>query len=121
VVAGGGVKLLLKTQQTFTVEEGLLIEGLTTADKVYYAAVTPGAVVDQGVLSAAGGRFEYLFDPKAVHQRIPIYDIENHRNGQPQIGRIIHLTFFTKENTNGVIGHSFCRVILRGTTAIYSC
>ena len=112
-----GLRLTLPGQLTFPVERGLVIEGVTTGDAVYYAAVTPGAVVDQGRLEVQGGRFQYRFDPEAIHQRIPIYDVQNLRTGRKETGRVIHLTFFTQEQ-NGA--HAFARVILRGTTAIYA-
>jgi hypothetical protein len=41
-------------------------------------------------------------------------------NGVPQIGDVVHLTFFSEEQgPNGTVYHSFCRVVLRGTTAVY--
>ncbi|MDR3564567.1 MAG: hypothetical protein P4N59_24480 [Negativicutes bacterium] len=115
-----GLKLLLKREQTFSVDEGLVIEGQTTAEQIYFAAVTPGAVVDQGILAVTGGRFTYRVDPAAIYRRIPIYDIENHRSGRKEIGRVIHLTFFSRETTDSRANHAFARVILRGTSAIYT-
>jgi len=116
-----GVKLALKTQQTFPVLDGLLIEGTTTAAEVYYTIITPGAVIEQGKISAVNGRFFYRFDPAGVNQKIPIYDIENHRNGHKDIGRVIHLTVFSAEKAaDGTTFHSYARVILRGNTAIYA-
>jgi len=113
----GSLRLALPAQQTFSVERGLDIYGQTTGSTVYYAAVTPGAVVDEGKLDVHGGRFSYRLDPEAIHGRIPIYDIENLRTGRKEIGRVIHLTFFSQERDGS---HAFARVILRGTTALYN-
>jgi hypothetical protein len=52
--------------------------------------------------------------------RIQTYDIINMVNGKPEIGRVVHLTFFSEEHAaGGVTYHSFARVVLRGTTAVY--
>ncbi|NLI90692.1 MAG: hypothetical protein GX434_00410 [Peptococcaceae bacterium] len=111
------LKLNLKNQQVFDVKSGLRIQGASGADAVYYAAVTPGAVVDQGKIPVQDGKFEFYFDPAKVNERIPIYDIVNLRTGKPEIGRIIHLTFFALDE---MAGTSFARVILRGNNAIYT-
>lgn len=119
---GKGIKLNLKNQQSFPVAEGLLLEGTTTSDVVYYTCITPGAVIEQGTLSVTNGRFFYRFDPVVINQRIPIYDIENHRTNHKDIGRVIHFTLFTGEKSEeGKIYHSYARVIMRGNTAIYAC
>ncbi len=116
-----GLKLALKNQQSFKAEEGLAIEGFSNAERVYFAAVTPGCVVDQGELPVEGGRFVYRFDPAAIRERVPIYDIENLRNGKKELGRIIHLTFFAQQKAaDGTPYHAFARVIFRGNTAIYT-
>lgn len=115
------MKLALKGQQSFKVEEGLLVEGFSSAEAVHYAAVTPGCVVEQGVLPVDGGRFAYRFDPTSINQRVPIYDIANRRSGRKEIGRVIHLTFFaTQKSPDGTTYHAYARVIFRGTTAIYT-
>lgn len=117
-----GIKLTLQNQQSFSVVDGLLIEGTTTADTVYYAAITPGAVIEQGTLPVVNGRFFYRFEPAAVNRKIPIYDIESHRTGHKDIGRVVHFTLFAAEKTaNGSLSHSYARVIIRGNTAIYAC
>jgi len=56
---------------------------------------------------------------KRARYKIETYDIVNLVNGRPEIGRIVHLTFFSKEKGPDGPYHSFVRVILRGTTAIY--
>jgi hypothetical protein len=37
----------------------------------------------------------YKFDPKKLADKIKTYDIVNLVNGRPEIGRIVHLTFFS--------------------------
>jgi len=121
-LVGKGLKLNLKNQQNFSVAEGLLIEGTTTSDIVYYTCITPGAVIEQGTLPVTNGRFFYRLDPAFINKRIPIYDIENHRNNHKDIGRVIHFTLFTAEKLeDGTMYHSYARVIMRGNTAIYAC
>lgn len=119
--ANAELKLNLKRQQSFTVEQGLTIEGFTSADTVYYGMMTPGSAVAQGRIPVQDGRFQYHFDPVAVNKLIPIYDIKDKRTGRQEIGRAIHLTFFAAERAaDGTKWHSFARVIMRGTTAIYT-
>jgi Zn-dependent metalloprotease len=59
-----------------------------------------------------------VFDPVAVHQKVPLYDITSITSGKPQIGRVIHLTFFSEEKAGGSAFFDVSRVILRGTTVI---
>ena len=65
-----------------------------------------------------GGKFTYTFDPAAVHAKVPLYDIVNNTTGKPQIGRVIHLTFFSEETSPSGRFHDATRVILRGTTLL---
>lgn len=119
-VAMRGLKLNMNGQEYFEPEDGLLIEGLTTSDRVYYAAVTPGAVLEQGEIRPSAGRFTYHLDPVALSRKIPFYDIANRRTGEAEMGRVIHLTFFAREiGPGGSPYHAFARVIVRGNTAIY--
>ncbi len=116
-----GLKLTLPNQQVFPVEKGLTIEGKSTAEIVFFAAVMPGAVVDQGRIPVERGSFKYHFDSEALNRRMPIYDIVNQRSGRKEIGRVIHLTFFSCEKSPDLTPyHAFARVILRGNTAIYT-
>ncbi len=112
--------LKMPMQQAFSVSSGLNITGETTASKVYYAAIIPGAVLDQGTIAAVNGIFQYKFNPQTLAQKIQTYDIINMVNGRAEIGKIVHLTFFTEEKaSNGTTYHSFARVVLRGTIAVY--
>ncbi len=118
--AGPGLTLKMPFQQTFSPTAGINVTGQTSASQVYYAAIIPGAILEQGILPVTNGTFQYQFNPQRMADKIQTYDIVNMVNGNPQIGRIVHLTFFTEEKTaNGTIYHSFARVVLRGTTATY--
>jgi len=73
-------------------------------------------VIEQGELPVIDGRFSYHFDPVAINKRIPIYDIENRRAGRPEVGRVVHLSFFAEEHPpEAPPYHDFARLILRGT------
>jgi hypothetical protein len=103
----------------FSIEKGLLVTGRSAASKVYFTAVTPGCIIDQGELQVAEGRFTYRFDPIDVSRRIPIYDIENRKAGRREAGRVVHLSFFSEERLpDGSLCHDFARVILRGTRIV---
>lgn len=116
-----GLKLNLPPQSAFNPAQSLTITGSSTAQAVSYAAVIPGAVIDQGTLPVFGGNFQYRFDPAEIARRTPTYDIVNLVNGKPEIRDVVHLTFFAKEVTpGGATYHSFVRVILRGNIVIYA-
>jgi hypothetical protein len=117
--AGPGITLDMKGETPFSPVDGLLIRGKSSAKEVLYASVIPGAVLEQGRVPVKDGRFEFRFDPKRIADKIKTYDIVNLVNGKPEIGRVVHLTFFSKESGPGGAYHSFVRVILRGTTALY--
>ncbi|MBF0501590.1 MAG: hypothetical protein HQM09_15735 [Candidatus Riflebacteria bacterium] len=116
-----GLKLALAEQQTFDVTAGLKIDGSSSADEVCFTAIMPGAIIDQGRIPVKNGSFTYHLDPAEVNRRIPIYDIENRGTRHKEIGRIIHLTFFSFEKPTDIKPfHSFNRVVIRGTTALYT-
>jgi hypothetical protein len=115
------VKLNLPPQSYFVPEKGITISGTSTASFVHYAAVIPGAVIDQGILPVRSGKFEYRFDPTAIHESTPTYDIMGIRDGKPDIKDVVHLTFFSGEiGPTGQVGHSFARVIMRGNQVLYT-
>ncbi|MFC2067194.1 alkaline phosphatase family protein [Chloroflexota bacterium] len=115
------LSLDLPEVSTFNAAGSLTIKGSSTAQTVHFAAVIPGAVVDQGTLTVNEGKFEYRFNPVAINQTTPTYDITNLRTGKPDIKEVVHLTFFAAETTpTGETYHSFIRVIIRGTTVIYA-
>ena len=113
-----GLQIEGASQRTFSASTGVVIAGTTSAATVHYTLITPGAVIEQGTLPVARGRFQYPFDPAAVHAKVPLYDITSMTTGKPQIGRVIHLTFFSEEKSAGGAFFDVRRVILRGTTAI---
>lgn len=50
---GPGMTLNLSYEQTFSPADGLEIQGNSSASQVHFAAITPGAVLDEGVLPVA--------------------------------------------------------------------
>ncbi len=114
-----GLRIEGASQRVFSPTSGVTISGTSSAQSVHYALITPGAVIEAGTLEVRGGRFQYQFNPAAVHAKVPLYDIVNISSGRPQIGRVVHLTFFSEEKGAGPASFfDFARVILRGTTAI---
>ena len=66
------------------------------------------------------GRFRFFFDPAAINTTTPTYDTVNLVNGKPEIGDVVHLTFFSEEKTPaGAVYHSFVRLIIRGNKVLY--
>jgi hypothetical protein len=115
------LELALEEETVFSPLTGLRIAGMSTARSVFYAAVIPGAVIDQGTLEVSGGRFEYHLVPQIINHRTPTYDIFNRRTGAPDLKDVIHLTFFSKEAApDGKNWHSFVRLIIRGNRVLYT-
>lgn len=113
-----GLRLEGPAQATFSPTTGVTLTGSSAARAVRYAVITPGAVIEQGELPVVGGRFQYRFSPATAHARVPLYDIVNNTTGKPQIGRVVHVTFFSKEETTAGTYFDFARVILRGAVAL---
>ncbi len=115
-----GLVLNLPTQSKFPPNAGVKITGKSTAETIHYAAVIPGAAVLQGTAPVKRGAFEYFFDPKAINKMTPTYDTVNLVNGRPEIGDVVHLSFFSQEKApDGTPYHSFVRLIIRGNTVLY--
>ncbi len=115
------ILLDLPNQSTFSAATGLTITGYSSAAKVYYSAVMPGAVLAQGEIPVQQGVFTFTFNPATLNASTPTYDIANKVSGRAEIGDVVHLTFFSGERTgDGAVFHSFARVILRGTRVFYS-
>jgi hypothetical protein len=106
-----GIEITTADGATFDPIQGVHIVGRSTADTVRFAAVMPGAVLAHGDLTVANGQFDYYFNPTDLHGRAPTYDVENRVNGRPELGDVVHVTFFSKEKDGY---HSFVRVIVRG-------
>jgi hypothetical protein len=108
----------LPVESTFDTVRGLRITGRSTSEIVRFAAVIPGAVIDQGELPVTSGKFEYFFDPRLINQSTPSYDIEHRVTGRAELGDIVHLTFFSKEKHASGAYHSFARIIIRGNRVV---
>lgn len=109
------LKLDLPEESNMDPVTGIRISGASTAKRVYYAVVIPGAVLDQGYVPVNGGKFEYLLNPKAYEAKTQTYDTQYRVTGAPQIGDVVHITFFSKEEDATGAWHSFRRVMVRGT------
>ncbi len=110
-----GLRVTLKDAAAIDPVTGLHIIGLSTAENVHFTAVMPGAVLDQGDLSVTNGQFDYYLNPAELHRRAQTYDIANRVTGKPELGDVIHLSFFSEEKTaDGQAYHSFLRLIVRG-------
>jgi Zn-dependent metalloprotease len=113
-----GLRIDGASQRTFAAATGTTISGTSSAATVHYTLITPGAVIEQGEIPVKGGRFSYAFSPAAVNAKVRIYDIRSVTTGQPQLGRVLHLTFFAEEKAGAGSFFDVARVILRGATAI---
>jgi hypothetical protein len=110
-----GIQIATADGTTFDPVTGIHITGKSTADKVHFTAVMPGAVLDQGDLTVSNGQFDYYFSPTAMHSRAETYDIANRVTGKPELGDVVHVTLFSAETTaEGQVYHSFARVVFRG-------
>lgn len=110
----------LPEELSFDVQQGLTITGRSTADVVRYAAVMPGAVLEQGTLAVKDGKFTLKIDPGLLSLKAITYDVQNLVNFRPEVKDVIHWTFFSKENAGGQTYHSFVRLILRGNRVFYT-
>jgi hypothetical protein len=118
---GSSLKLSVPAQFSFNAANGFTVNGTSTASEVHYGAVIPGSAVAQGTVPVVNGKFQFTFDPATIHKMASTYDTVNTVTGRPQIGRVVHLTFFTTETTpTGQVYHSFVRLIIRGTTVVYA-
>lgn len=109
------IRFDLPVESTFNPAAALRITGASTAESIRYAAVIPGAVIDQGIIEVKDGRFEHWFDPRAVNARTPTYDVQHRVTGRAELGDVVHLTFFSREKDGR---HSFARIIIRGNKVI---
>ena len=98
----------------FDPAKGFKVQGVTTGKSVFLAAVVPGCVVGQWEIPVRTGRFEWQFDPGFIHERVPAYDIKHSASGRAQLGRIVHLTYFTRTLTGS---WEWARIIVRGPVA----
>ena len=112
-----GIQITVADGTTFDPTAGTHITGTSTASTVHFTAVMPGAVLDSGQLPVTNGKFDYYFNPAFLNSHAQTYDISNRVTGAPEIGDVVHLSFFSAETTpTGQTYHSFARVVVRGTT-----
>ena len=110
-----GIEIVTKDGATFDPVIGIHIIGKSSADKVHFTVVMPGAVLDQGDLPVVNGQFDYYLSPAGLHSRAQTYDVVNRVTGKPELGDVLHLSLFSREKTaGGQAFHSFQRVIVRG-------
>jgi hypothetical protein len=110
-----GIQVATPDGTTFDPVAGIHVTGKSTADKIHFTVVMPGAVLDQGDLTVTNGQFDYYFSPTAMHGKAETYDIANRVTGKPELGDVVHLTLFSAEKTpDGQTYHSFARVVIRG-------
>jgi hypothetical protein len=114
--SAAGLRVDGPSQRAVSASTGATITGSSTATSVAYTLIMPGAVIEQGELPVLDGKFTYVFDPAAVHAKVPLYDIVNNTTGAPQVGRVLHLTFFSQEVNAAGAFYDSARVILRGTS-----
>jgi len=114
-----GIVFNLPPLSKFDPAKGTKFTGTSTAKTINYAVIIPGAVLAQGTLPVTNGKFEFVFDPAALHQLAPTYDTTNNVTGKPELGDVVHLTFFSEE-TSPTVYHSFVRLIIRGNTVNYT-
>lgn len=116
-----GITFDLPPLSKFDPEKGVKLVGSSTARDINYAVIIPGAVLMQGKLQVANGKFEFNFDPDALNNIAQTYDTRNKNNNKPELGDVVHLTFFSKEaSPNGEPYHSFARLIVRGNVVHYT-
>lgn len=116
-----GLVLNLPNESTFPVESGAVFEGTSTARSISYAAIIPGAVIDQGEIPVENGKFRYVFRPQEISRKFPTYDTLNQAAFWLEVKDVVHLTFFSKEEPpGGTPYHSFVRVIIRGNRILYT-
>ena len=111
----------LAPESSFSPDRILTLSGSSEAESVYYAAVIPGAVLDQGVVPVKSGKFRLNFDPVLMSHVAPTYDVTNLVRRTPEIRDVVHLTLFSKEIApDGSAYHSCVRVIIRGNRVFYT-
>lgn len=114
-----GITFNLQPLTKFDQSKPYRFTGNSTAKEINYAMVIPGAVLGEGTLPVKSGKFEFTFDPAALHALAQTYDIKNTLSGKPEVADVVHLTFFSEETTP-MRYHSFVRLIIRGSSINYA-
>ena len=90
------------SQRTFSAATGHDDHRDERGGSVHYTLLTPGAVIDQGELPVVGGKFSLRRSTRPPSTpRCRSTTSSASRPGKPQIGRVIHLTFFSEERPGG--------------------
>lgn len=111
----------LPSWSSFPAEAGFTVKGKTSCDKVYYAALMPGAVLAQGELPVVDGAWQYVFDPVALNKAAPIYDLTNPYSGKRDESRLVHVSFFgTKKDAEGRTRGYVDRIVVRGREVVHA-
>ncbi|MBC7876509.1 MAG: copper amine oxidase N-terminal domain-containing protein [Anaerolineales bacterium] len=116
-----GITFNLPALSKFDSAKGTKFVGNSTAKEINFAVIIPGAVLMQSTIPVIDGKFEFNFDPAALHNIAQTYDTTNTKSGKPELGDVVHLTFFSEETTpSDITYHSFVRLIIRGNTVHYA-
>ena len=104
---------------TFSADDRRPDHGQQDRRTVRYAVIMPGAVIDQGELAVAGGRFRTGSTRSPSTRECRLYDVVNNRDRQApdRPARPRHV-LLEEETPAGTPFFDFARVILRGTTAL---
>ena len=114
-----GLTFDLPVESTFDPRVGTTITGHSSGSSVAYAALIPGAVLDQGTLAVTGGAFRLTWNPSEMNSRSATYDIVDQATGKPGLYDVVHLTFFSEETAaDGTKYHAFQRILLRGNKIV---
>jgi len=111
-----GLQVTTADGTTFDPVAGVHLTGTSTASKVHFTAIMPGAVLDSGDLPVTNGKWDYFFNPTFLNSHAATYDIYNRVTGVPEIGDVVHFSLFSAEKSStGQTYHAFARLIVRGT------
>lgn len=115
-----GLNVSLPTLSSFRFNDKLVVSGTSTASRVRYTLLMPGAILGQGEIPVVDGKYSIALDPGTLNKTAPIYDFISFLTRQPMTygGRILHLSLASLEQHNGVEFWDVKRVIARGTTVI---
>jgi len=104
---------------SFKADGTYTVRGRSSADKVSFALLMPGAVLEVGEVPVVAGAFSYTVNPVLLNQKAPIYDTSY--AGAPALGKVLHLTFTAKEKTpDGAEYWDMRRSVFRGTTVLHT-
>ena len=82
--------------------------------KLHWGIVSPGQVIDQGVVSGQGGRFEYPLSPPQLAVQFPNLDVRNMGTGQWALADTLVIQFFLEAMDGDQKVYDALRLLLRG-------